>query len=56
MGQLWMVKDLSAVWLSHCVEIAHPGELPGSTMNVVVVKALRFCSYLWLQHPQALPD
>lgn len=33
-GLLRMVEDLSAVWLSHCMEIAYPAELPGPAMNV----------------------
>lgn len=34
-GGLWVAEDLSAVWLSHCMEITHLGELPGPAMNVV---------------------
>lgn len=30
-----MLEDLSSVWLSHCMKIAHPGELSESALNVV---------------------
>ena len=35
MGTVWMLEDLLAVWLSHCMEITHLEELLASAMNVV---------------------